>query len=304
MPKISVVTPCYNLEKYVGKAIESVSAQTFTDWEYIVVDDGSTDNSAEVISSYTQIEPRLQLIKQQNGGMANARNSGFRASSPESKYLLFLDADDVLETQMLEVMVEYLDAHPHVGVAYCDHWNIDAEGKIFDRIYVSRMVPSRFGVRSLPYDEPHTPIESIAAGLGQGMDGRAVLRRCIYEKTMGWDEQLMRGGIAIDLFVHMGLFSDIHFVPQKLHRYRLHDPNQSHRTVNYEVQSQKILAKWKEGSFLTPEQKSRVAQLLWFYQRRLVPHVEMDTAKDFLRNKKIGAAFMLYLRAAKKYFNL
>jgi glycosyltransferase involved in cell wall biosynthesis len=302
MPKVSVITPCYNLEKFVGKTIESVLAQTFTDWEYVIVDDGSTDNSAQVVSSYTKVEPRLQLIRQVNGGMANARNNGFKASSLDSKYLLFLDADDCLEPQMLEVMVKYLDEHPHVGLAYCDHWNIDADDQVFDRIYVSRMVPSPFGIRALPYDIAETPVEAIVSGLGAGMDGRAVLRRCIYEKTMGWDEELRRGGIAIDLFAHMALLSDVHFIPQRLHKYRLHSPNQSHRTVNYEEQSQKILAKWKEGTFLTEKQKPKVSQILWFYQRRLVPFVEMMTGNELIRSGKIGAGLRLYLGAAKKYF--
>lgn len=217
MAKVSIITPCYNTEKYVGKAIESIRTQTFTDWEYVVVDDGSTDNSVKVVLSYTAIEPRMRLIRQPNGGMCNARNNGFKACSTESKYLLFFDADDCLEPQMLEVMVRYLDEHPNVGVAYCDHWNIDAEDQVFDRIYCPRFVPSRFGVRSLPYKTPKTPLLTIPAGLGAALDGRSVFRRCIYEKTSGWDEQLV-GGQVIDLFAQFALLSDVHFVPQKLHK--------------------------------------------------------------------------------------
>ena len=101
MVKVSIITPCYNAEKFIGKAIESVRAQTFTDWEHIIVDDGSTDNSAEIIASYTEIEPRLKLIRQSNNGMCMTRNNGFKFCSEQSQYLLFFDADDCLEPQML-----------------------------------------------------------------------------------------------------------------------------------------------------------------------------------------------------------
>lgn len=303
MTKVSIITPCYNAEKYVGKAIESVRAQTFTDWEYVVVDDGSTDNSAQVVLSYTAIEPRLRLIRQPNGGACSARNNGFKACSTESKYLLFFDADDCLDMKMLEVMVKYLDEHPNVGVAYCDFYNIDADGKAINTIYCPRIVPSRFGIRALPYETPKTPLVAIAAGLGAALDGRSVFRRCIYEKTSGWDEKLGRyGGHILDIFAQVALVSEVHFVAQKLHQYRLHNPHQLHRTVNFQAQAQKILAKWKEGKWLTQEQKSKVAEMLWFYERRLMPYVEMQNAKSLLQSRQIGAALRLSLSSAKKYF--
>lgn len=303
MPKVSIITSCYNAEKYVGKAIESVRGQTFTDWEYVVVDDGSTDRSAQVIESYLGIEPRLRLVRQANGGMCNARNNGFRACSSASTYLLFFDADDFLEPQMIEVMVRYLDEHPGVGVAYCDHWNIDADDQVLEqRPLLRRYVPSRFGVRSLPYDTPETPLVAIVGGLGASLDGRSLFRRGIYEHTSGWDEQLGRGGQVLDLFAQVALVSDIHFVAQKLHRYRLHNDNQSHRTVNYQAQSQKILNKWKEGEWLTEEQKAKMAELLWFYERRFKPYMEIRNGTGLMRRGKIGDALRLYLRAVKDYF--
>ncbi|MHC5719331.1 MAG: glycosyltransferase family 2 protein, partial [Nostoc sp.] len=103
MPKVSIVTPCYNAEKFIGKAIESLIAQTFTDWEYVVVDDGSTDKSKEIVADYLTIAPRMRLIKQSNSGTCVTRNNGFKACFLESQYLLFFDADDCLEPQMLEV---------------------------------------------------------------------------------------------------------------------------------------------------------------------------------------------------------
>ena len=108
MPRVSVITPCYNAGRFIGETIESVLKQSFSDWEYTLVDDGSTDNSREVITSYLKNDSRLRLISQPNRGVAAARNLGFEASSKESKFLLFLDADDVLEQDMLKVFAYYL----------------------------------------------------------------------------------------------------------------------------------------------------------------------------------------------------
>ena len=81
MPKVSIITPCYKGERFIGRTIESVLAQTWTDWEYVVVDDGSPDGSMEVVAAHAAREPRLALLRQPNGGMENARNSGFAACS-------------------------------------------------------------------------------------------------------------------------------------------------------------------------------------------------------------------------------
>lgn len=303
MSKVSIITPCYNAEKFVGKAIESVLRQSFTDWEYIIVDDGSTDNSAEVIASYIAIEPRLQLIRQSNSGLAVTRNNGFQASSPESEYILFFDADDCLEPQMLEVMVKYLNQHPQVGVAYCDFYNIDENDQPINTVYSPRLVPSFFGLKTLPYDTPETPLLAIAAGLGGGTDGRCVFRRRIYEQTSGWDEKLGRnGGHILDILAQCALISEVHFIPHKLHQYRLHSNNQLHINVNFQAQSQKILNKWKEGTWLTPDQKAQVTEVIWFYEKRLIPFVNILSAKSLIQAGQILPAFSLCFQAAQRYF--
>ncbi|MBW4507549.1 MAG: glycosyltransferase [Scytonematopsis contorta HA4267-MV1] len=260
MPKISIITPCYNAEKYIGKTIESLLASTFTDWEHIVVDDGSSDNSAEIVLSYASNEPRLRLIKQANGGVCNARNNGFKVCSPESEYLMFFDADDCIEPQMLEVMVNYLDKHPHVGVACSDGWHIDSEDKILEDFYFPRFFPSEKGeFEEVSYDVPEIPFFSIAVGVCK--ESGSFLRQSVYAKTSGWSESLGQGREGNDLFMQMGLLSDAHFIPQKLYKYRQHN-TQSHKSLDDQAQVDKLIAKWKEGKGLTLEQKAKVAKVL------------------------------------------
>ena len=94
MPTVSIITPVYNAEKYLRQAIESVLSQTFTDWELIIVDDGSTDNSNKICREYAIKDRRIRIIEKTNGGVSCARNAALDVS--EGEYIFFLDADDEL----------------------------------------------------------------------------------------------------------------------------------------------------------------------------------------------------------------
>jgi len=113
VPKISVIIPSYNCAEFVPGAVESVLLQSLRDYELIVVDDGSSDNTRQVLSPYFGQIP-FQYIRQENRGLPGARNSGVRASG--SEYLAFLDADDALAPNALELMTAALDAS---GASWC-----------------------------------------------------------------------------------------------------------------------------------------------------------------------------------------
>jgi glycosyltransferase involved in cell wall biosynthesis len=116
MPGIAVITPVYNREGIVQKTIESVIDQTFTDWEYILVDDGSTDKSWFVISTYAETDDRIRIFKRDKEpkGGSNCRNIGVEYST--SDLILFLDSDDILEPHCLEQRYNYMKNHPHVDM--------------------------------------------------------------------------------------------------------------------------------------------------------------------------------------------
>lgn len=101
MCKISIIMPVYNKEKYVQKAIDSVIAQTFTDWELIMIDDGSTDLSFEICRQYK--DERIHLIRVENGGVSRARNIGLKNAKGE--YITFLDSDDYIDEKYLEKLI-------------------------------------------------------------------------------------------------------------------------------------------------------------------------------------------------------
>ena len=121
LPAVSVVIPCYHQAEYLAGAVESVVAQTFRDWEIVIVDDGSTDATAAVATDLiARHRPhRMRLVRQANQGLPGARNSGIAASL--GRYILPLDADDMLMPQMLEKTAGLLDSDPATAIAYTDY---------------------------------------------------------------------------------------------------------------------------------------------------------------------------------------
>lgn len=119
-PAVSVVIPCYKQAEYLREAVDSVVAQTFTDWELIIVDDGSPDDTAATAEAIIAEHPgrSIRLLRKQNGGVSEARNEGIRMA--RGAYILPLDADDMIRPTMLEKTVGLLDSIPDIAIAYTD----------------------------------------------------------------------------------------------------------------------------------------------------------------------------------------
>lgn len=133
MPKVTVVIPAYNAMRYLPETMETALAQTFTDFEVLVVNDGSTDNTAEWVSQVT--DPRVRIVSQENKGLAGARNTGIAHAKGE--YIAYLDADDLWEPTKLEKQVRCLDENPEVGLVYTWTALADQYGKSTGRVISS-----------------------------------------------------------------------------------------------------------------------------------------------------------------------
>lgn len=120
-PLVSVVIPTYNFGHLVAYTLDSLIAQSFTDWECIVVDDGSVDNTADVVTKYTEKDSRIKLFRQKNSGPALARNTGIQKAT--GTYLQMLDADDLLQPNKLKYQIEALKMHPGTDVVYGPTFN-------------------------------------------------------------------------------------------------------------------------------------------------------------------------------------
>lgn len=113
---ISVIVPCYNYGHLIHDTIKSVIAQTYTNWELIVVDDGSTDNTRTVVDEFISMDSRIKYVWQSNSGLASARNKGLQNSKGE--YIQFLDADDLIESQKFQYQIELFKNNSETDIVY------------------------------------------------------------------------------------------------------------------------------------------------------------------------------------------
>jgi glycosyltransferase involved in cell wall biosynthesis len=117
-PKISVILPVFNAEAYLQEAIESILNQTFTDFECIIINDGSTDSSLEIIASYAEKDKRIVVISRENKGLIASLNEGI--SIAKGEYIARMDADDISLPERLSTQINFLDSNKNIGLVSCN----------------------------------------------------------------------------------------------------------------------------------------------------------------------------------------
>ena len=155
MPKITVYIPTYNYARFLDAAIQSVLKQTMDDWELIVINDGSTDNTAEILEPY-RAYPKIRILEHENKGLNFTNNIALRAA--EGEYLMRLDADDFLDESILLVLSNILDTKPGVGLVYPDYYHVDEDGEIIEIVRRQKIgEESRFARSSGAWRMHHDP---------------------------------------------------------------------------------------------------------------------------------------------------
>lgn len=132
---VSIITPLYNGGKYIGETIKSVISQTYKNWEMIIVNDGSKDNSEEIVMSYAKNEPRIHYIKQDNAGSAAARNNGIRQCN--GQYIALLDADDLWEPDFLSSQIQFM-GEKQAQLVHCSYKRINEQGNEILRPFIAK----------------------------------------------------------------------------------------------------------------------------------------------------------------------
>lgn len=207
MPRVSVILPTYQRAHLVGRALQSVLAQSYPDLEVIVVDDGSSDGTRDVIARFT--DPRVHYIFQENRGLAGARNTGVRAA--RGVYIAFLDDDDEYLPDKLAQQVPVLDAHPECGVVYSDVYLCDAAGKRL------RLVADALGRGS-----PPTGMVLEALVYGNFLVSNApLLRRECFSQAGLFDERL-RMFEDWDFWLRLACEALFFYQPGAVARYHIH----------------------------------------------------------------------------------
>ncbi len=144
MPKISILSPLYNSTSFIGWAIQNIQSQTIQDFEMLTVDDGSTDNTKEVVHKFIEKDPRIKYFYKENGGAGSAVAEGLLHAHGE--YIAFCDQDDWWLPGKLVKQVEYLDNHKDIDLVYSDAYIGDENGNISDKTWMqTRRVTSCVG---------------------------------------------------------------------------------------------------------------------------------------------------------------
>jgi teichuronic acid biosynthesis glycosyltransferase TuaG len=140
-PLVSIVMPAYNAQKYIKEAIRSVLNQSYTAWELVVINDGSTDATASIVAAFN--DPRIRRIDQENRGVSAARNAGLDAAN--GKYITFLDADDFLPPESLKARADYFETHPEAdildGRAIVKDEHLKQDLRLHEPSYTGRLFP-------------------------------------------------------------------------------------------------------------------------------------------------------------------
>lgn len=201
-PRVTVVVPVYNVAAYLDEAVGSVVAQSVTDWEMILVDDGSTDESGAMCDAWAQREGRIRVIHKANGGLASARNAGLDAARGE--WIMFLDSDDLWDQGLLETM---LAATQGVDVVCCG----------------LRMFPESKGDAWASQDAYYPTAREWAADIAKVYYSSISACTKLYRRSSipcRFDEDLRHAEDLVFNLEYLPQARGIRFIPQRLYRYR------------------------------------------------------------------------------------
>jgi glycosyltransferase involved in cell wall biosynthesis len=206
MSKLSIIMSVYNSECYVNKSVESILTQTFKNFEFIIINDGSTDKSLEILEYYARQDNRIKLINQENIGLVKSLNKGLKIS--QGNFIARMDADDISKPERFEKQIEYLKNHPNCVIVGCEVLQIDMDGAPICNM-------------GIPLSH-----EEIDAGLllGRGGDIRhpaVMMRRDAVLKLGGYREQF-KTAEDLDLFLRLAEQGKLANLSDILLEYRLH----------------------------------------------------------------------------------
>lgn len=226
LPQVSVIVPAYNFGHLISQTLDSIKAQTYPSWECVVIDDGSTDDTKQVVAAYAQREHRIKYVYQDNQGLSAARNCGIRECAGE--YVQFLDADDFIEERKLEQHALYLKQHAEVDVVYGNVRYFRSENTR------ERLFSKDGAARSWMPEVSGTGTEILRAMIGQIIMpvNAALLRRSVFERVGFFDEQLRamedwdfwrraaRAGIRFQYFDPEGTLALVRAQPESMSKDR------------------------------------------------------------------------------------
>ena len=243
MPKLSVIVPVYNTEKYLRECIESILAQTFTDFELILVDDGSTDGSGAICDEYVTKDSRIRVIHQKNGGATVARRSGVRAAKGE--YVTFVDSDDWIDKDMYRTMLD----HEPADIIICGMYKYTNAGLHEIKCYIN---PDSYDTQSLAekfYPTMLFDYDQCQPALPPSLCNKLIRTDIIRNVIENVSENITYGEDALCSYACILDAKQIHLTDQRLYYYRINPESVSNVYNKHMFATLKELGKEMERLF-------------------------------------------------------
>lgn len=252
-PSVSVIIPAYNCDRFISQALESVFSQTFKNYEIIVVDDGSTDTTPQVLKRF---EPRIQIIRQENGGVAAARNSGILVAKGE--LIAFLDADDIFFPEKLEKQVSLFAQQASLEVVISGWQIMDQSGEPIAQVTPWETKPE-LDLACIVLYKPARP-------------SATMIRRQVFDRLGSFDTTLTSGEDLDWLLRVMAAECKASWLPEVQVGYRQHSESLMTKGQQLLVDTDRIMQRFFSRSDLPPEilqlqQQERYQSLAWLAAR-------------------------------------
>ena len=284
MPKVSVIIPTYNRAEYLPEAIDSVLNQAYQDFEIIVIDDGSTDNTREALLPYME---KIRYMYQENKGISAARNAGIKISNGE--YIAFLDSDDIWFPEKLEMQVDLLQNKLDTGVVFSDTYSFDNFGKKSPN-YFSNIKPHSGNMFIHLFMENFIPNITVVA------------RKSCFDIVGLFNEDLTYSE-DYDMWLRTSKHFNFGFIDKVLAKYRIHENKQTQTVgeINQYLNRIKVLeSAINNYPFLKKELgfsvNKRLGSVYFFLGCSLIKN------KNYLKARKsLTQSIKLYPFAYKKY---
>lgn len=275
-PRVSVIVPAYNAAVYLPYAIDSVIAQTYPDWEIVIVDDGSTDNTQAVVESYRpKLLGKLQHIHQPNRGVSAARNAGMQAARGE--FIALLDADDVWLANRLESSVAVLAADSGTGLVHARVARIDAQGSVTGQLKVEPKYLSGKIARHIYTRHAHLICTTVT------------FRKGVLD-TSGWFDETMHTTEDRDLWFRIAMCCKVAYINQVLAHYRV---SPSSTTSN--------LDRLLNGQLYFIAKHRRSGRATWLEQLQALGNSYRELGDSLFRRGALTESIGSYLRAVGYY---
>lgn len=232
-PLVSVIMPAFNGEKYIRDAIESILHQTYVNWELIIIDDCSTDETLKIINSYT--DNRIMLFcNKNNKGIAESTNRGIEKS--QGKYIALLDDDDVAEYDRLSLQVNYLENHPEIDILGGRTTLIDEQGQVIDYC-------------GIPRNNPRYIKAVLLFKCMDFMNGTAMIRRDFIKKHNLYYKNDCYGMQDYRFYIESSKVGNISTINKFLLKYRVHEARETNRNFEkHKVERAKKYAQFQRYS--------------------------------------------------------